>query len=364
MANNPLLSVYNGQNYGTGGATTPSVSVASPVNYPPLDVSNTPVGFGNYNPQTQTSTQTLPYGGGIFNPQVAGGAIAPAPIFTGAATPQQAQAKAPTNNFYEKYRNPKTGEIMSPEEYAVYLGNKIPKGTGDITNYAGDALAKPDQSANDLIKIATSLNNARNDIATGTEDPYGVGKSSGVAYNPAELKAIESAYAGIYDPALNDAFSRLRDKQKADAKMVAREEKIFATNEAIRQWQATTGTKKTGGDKSGSDNFTKTQLNNGASNSGLSIETFKSLDPDIQNFYINPPMSYNDEDRKVPMYDIFEEDLMAVANGDLDAEDLSSDIESSTLPAPVKHYFIDQIDLDVEKKEGWFKRVWGAITGN
>jgi len=356
---NPLISVYDGS-----GQPKPSISVAPPVIHPPLSVSDTPVGYGNYNPQTQTSTQTLPYGGGIFNPQVAGGAIAPAPIFTGAATAQQAQPEAPANNFYEKYRNPKTGEIMSPDEYAVYLGNKVPKGTGDITNYAGDAMTNPNQSMNQLTSRATNLNNARNDIATGTTDPYGVGNKSGIAYSPQELKAIESAYAGIYDPALNDVFSRLRDKQAEETKRLDREDKIFATNEAIRQWQATTGTKKTGGTKSGSDVFTQTQLNNGASNSGLGLETFKSLDPDIQNFYINPPMSYNDEDKRVPMYSIFEEDLISVANGDLDAEDLSSDIESSTLPAPVKHYFIDQIDLDVEKKEGWFKRVWGAITGN
>ncbi len=111
-------------------------------------------------------------------------------------------------------------------------------------NYAGDAMTNPNQSANELKGRARDMNNARNDIATGTKDPYGVGNKSGIAYSPTELKAIENAYAGVYDPALNDVFSRLQDKQAEDAKIASREDRVFATNEAIRQWQATTGTKR------------------------------------------------------------------------------------------------------------------------
>jgi len=182
--------------------------------------------------------ETLPYNGGIFN--VSGdSAIAPAPVFTGrATTPQAPQAPvapvAPAqttpepvaNNFYDKYKDPKTGEIMSPQEYAVYLGNKVPKGTGQISNYAGDAMTNPNQTSAELTGRATDLNNARNDIATGTTDPYGVASKSGIAYSPTQLKAIENAYAGIYDPVLNDVFSRLADKEATDKEALVRRQML------------------------------------------------------------------------------------------------------------------------------------------
>lgn len=215
-------------------------------------------------------TQTLPNGGGSYNP-AGNSVITPAPIFTGVKStapvtaPVAIKPKAPQRNFYksggsyfyadtnqkildptefsvaaksgvevaapegtgnkfvpvpgvnyDKYKDPKTGEIMTPEQYAIYLGNKVPKGNGEITNYAGDALTNPDKTAEELTSTATDLNNSRNDIATGTTDPYKVGNQSGVAYSPTELKAIESAYAGVYDPALKDVFARLDEKQAAD----------------------------------------------------------------------------------------------------------------------------------------------------
>lgn len=353
---NPLLNLFNDSYYNTANSTP---SMVTP----------------------RTDTETLPNGGGTYNPSE-GGKITPttpAPVtpvttppsvFNGGATttppvttPAPAAPVTPEPSFYDKYRDPKTGDIMSPEEYAIYLGNKIPKGSGDVTNYAGDALAKPNETEAQLKARATNLNNARNDLVTGTTDPYKVGTKSGIAYSPQELKAIENAYAGIYDPVLNDVFSRLDEKQKEEAKRVKREDKIFATNESIRQWQATTGTRPVGGTKTKST-FTQSQLNNGASNAGLSLSTFDSLDDDIKNFYINTPKALNDEDKKVPIYENFEEDFDRVLAGDLSADQLSEDIMGSTLPESVKHYFIEQIPAEPEKKKGWLSNVWGAITGN
>ena len=99
----------------------------------------------------------------------------------------------------------------------------------------------------------------------------------------AEIRDIEKAYAGIYDPALNDVFARLKVKSDEDAAVAKREEQIFATNENIRQWKATTGSKG-GGD--GSDLFTQTQTNNGARNAGMTIAGFTQLDEDLQNFFV------------------------------------------------------------------------------
>lgn len=358
-------------------------------------------------PKLQTQTQTLPNGGGTYN-AAGSSTITPAPIFTGTKPVAQ---KAPQRNFYkngnsyfysdtnqkilnvdelktaaksgvevappagaskfapiagvnyDKYRDPKTGNIMTPEEYAIYLGNKVPKGNGEITNYAGDALTNPNQTAAELTARATTLNNSRNDIATGTTDPYKVGNQSGVAYSPTELKAIENAYAGVYDPALQDVFARLKETQEAEKAKAdleaAKELKIFSTNEAIRQWRATTGT-KTGAGKE-KPIFSDVKLADGASNAGLGITAFDSLDDDIKNFYINSPSSLNAEGKKVPIYQNFEEDLMAVANGELDGTVLAAEITSQPLPEAVKHYFIDQIpNVPVKEKETLLQKIWSG----
>jgi hypothetical protein len=315
------------------------------------------------------SDRALPNAAGTYNPaSTSGPVIKPAPVFTGIkpTAPAAKPAADTTSSFYDKYKDPKTGKIMTPEEYAIYLGNKVPKGNGEITNYAGDALTNPNQSATELTTTARNLNTSRNDIATGAADPYKVGNQSGVAYSPTELAAIEKAYAGVYDPALNDVFTRLKatqDKEEAAAKRIAdKEDRVFATNEAIRQWRATTGTTPgaTGAGKE-KDRFTSSQLNDGASNAGLSLSAFDSLDDDIKNFYINTPMAVNDEDKKVPIYDIFNSDFAKVTAGELTPDELSADITGSTLPPAVKHYFIDQIPDAPEKKEKWYETIWNGV---
>ena len=61
---------------------------------------------------------------------------------------------------------------------------------GSVPNYAGNALTQGPQTAAQLTTTARGLNNERNDIATGTTDPYKVGSKSGVAYSPTDLTAI------------------------------------------------------------------------------------------------------------------------------------------------------------------------------
>jgi len=347
---NPLANIY-------GGAYNPQAGG----NYNSQGSNFNPSG-ANFNPQT--NTQTLPNGGGTFNPQIRGGAIAPAPIFT----PQVETPTAPVEpevDYYAKYRDPKTGEIMSPEEYAIYLGNKVPKGTGEISNYAGDAMTNPNQTAQELTSRATNLNNSRNDIASGTTDPYGVGNKSGIAYSPTELKAIENAYAGIYDPALNDVFARLKTKQAEEEKKAAREERVFATNEAIRQWRATTGTKSSG-DGASKDLFTQSQLNDGASNSGLSVTAFSSLDDDIKNFFVNIPTDYDEvSEKSYPMDVVFENLISKVKQGKYTIEEATSEMTKMKTTPAVKQFYIEQLDgIEPEKKESILSEIWNWISGN
>ncbi len=258
-----------------------------------------------------------------------------------------------------KYINPATGTYYTPEEYANSVAKKIPvsKATGDIGQYAGSALTAPDQSVANLTNTARILNNIRNDIATGTTDPYKIGKDSGIAYSPTQLAAIEKAYAGIYDPALNDVFTRIKDRQDLDKKLVdakSEEDKlkaqkdliIFNTDENIRQYEATTGR------KTGRATFTPTQLNSGASNAGIGIADFEQFDDDVKNFYINPPMVLDETTNKnVPKYQVFENLLKEVATGTRTPDEVIAFIkESISLPATIKQYFISRMPIAPEKK--------------
>ena len=293
----------------------------------------------------------------------------PAPTVTPAPTPTPTPTKTsdqPTGSVFSKpktsagipseYINPETGTFYRAEDFAKKVAGSVPRrGTygGDIPTYAGNTLTQGPKTAEQLAMEAAALNNARNDIATGATDPYKVASQSGIAYSPEELKAIENAYAGIYDPAINSALEKLNKKQE--------EELIkFKTNEDIRQWRATTGTKSSSSD----DMFTDTQTNKGAINAGMTLEEFKELDPDLKNFYINTPKELNPLTNKmVPMYESFNNLIKGVSAGKVTPEEAADEIEEADLPQSVKHYFINQIPLAPEKKEGYLSRIWNAIIG-
>jgi len=324
---------------------------------------------------SKTQTRELPNGGGSYSiPSTTPGSqlFSPPSMATQTSTPptlfgQQEQTAPPKKS---KYMNPATGKYYTPEEYANSVALKIPasKGTGDVTQYAGDALANPDESTEALNTRATNMNNTRNDIATGTTDPYKVGKDSGIAYSPQELAAIEKAYAGIYDPALNDVFSRLKTREEEAQRDADREDRIFATNESIRQWRATTGSKIDTENDTKSDLFTQSQLNNGATNARLTVGpdgAFEQLSNDLKNFFINPPKEVDPVTGK--SYDSFivwDNLIKQVEDGKMSVKEAADEIESSGLSNDVKHYYLDQLPLEEKEKEGYFKRLWGAITGN
>ncbi len=77
--------------------------------------------------------------------------------------------------------------------------------TGDIGSYAEGAYADMNR-----------LKNVRDDIATGVNDPYEWAGGSGIPYSPQELSAIESAMAGIYDPAIESAKAKYERAARMD----------------------------------------------------------------------------------------------------------------------------------------------------
>ena len=277
------------------------------------------------------------------------------PIFQGGSKETPQASSQGGIDPYAKYRDPKTGEVMTPQQWATSMASKIPKsrtGNGDIGQYAGDA----------LMNQARTLNNTRNDIATGTTDPYKVASQSGIAYSPSELAAIEKAYAGIYDPAINDVFSRLKNQEDENKRMADREDKIFSVNEEIRKWKETTGS-KSGSDSSGgttADRFTQSQLNAGASAAKMTEEEFLKLDPELANFYINDPKVYDtDEEKEVSAKAAAEQILREYKDGLMTKDEAMAAVQGFGLPAEVTLYFISQMpDITEEEK----KSLWDKIT--
>jgi hypothetical protein len=182
----------------------------------------------------------------VVNPTPVAPPVAPAKVFTGGAS-------APVVNSGPKI-DPASwnanGGLYSPDEYANNMANNL-KGTTnknyDVPQYTQDNFTENNPTEQDLTDRATKLNNTRNDIATGTTDPYGVVHNKNFAFTPEEIGAIEKAYAGIYDPALTHAIGKLEAKQKYEqAQQKAeqdRADEVFKTDENIRQWNATTGTR-------------------------------------------------------------------------------------------------------------------------
>ena len=343
----------------------------------PMSRDNLGLGMANSTP----STINLPNGGGsyeypgIFNGQTDPN-ITPPPAVE---QPPVVQTQAPATTappVRSKYINPATGEYFkTAEEYGTYVGSKLPTQKGNIPQYAGDAMMNPNESAANLESTARNLNNARNDIATGTTDPYKVGNKSGIAYSPTELKAIESAYAGVYDPAINDVFERLKEKQTSDKEEQNRkdaiqkrdddrEDKIFATNENIRQWRATTGTNKTGGgeDKNVGNFFSDTQIGKGANKAFMSIDDFKELDYNLANYFINPIQIWDEEDETYSLVsENFEELKYEVTNGILTNAEAAKEIMDGILDPAVKVYLVNQLPATEEEKEGWIRWIWNRL---
>lgn len=168
----------------------------------------------------------LPYSAGSYNntstapTPVVPAPIAPAPVATpkpifkqNASTP--AQQPAQNQGVNPEFIKP-DGTYYTAEEVVNNRVAKMKTGKAYVPTYAGNAIENPNQSVEQMNQQAYGMNNARNDIATGATDPYKTGSKSGIAYSPSELKAIEKAYAGVYDPALSDVFSKLEARKKED----------------------------------------------------------------------------------------------------------------------------------------------------
>lgn len=126
--------------------------------------------------------------------------------------------KSPVLNPQNNPATPPTppANLPDPKATADAIFKTVSGGT--IPAYSASQFQNPNPSSIQAGATASELNNARNDIATGTTDPYKWASQSGIPYTAAELKAIEKATAGVYDPAINSALARLDHAQKMEEK--------------------------------------------------------------------------------------------------------------------------------------------------
>lgn len=340
-----------------------------------------------------TVTRQLPYGGGSYSmpespqysPLKGYGAVdgdftfgkegwiktpvqAQAQLFTPPAPAQAPQAPAPqSSDIPNSWMNPQTGQPYSAQEIVENMKKNMPMSSemGDVGKYAGDAVMNPDESEEGLMGRARGMNNARNDISVGETDPYDITEGGSIVYSPQEREAIQKAYAGIYDPALNDVFARLKTREDEKKAKQDREDKIFATDENIRQWRATTGTKSSESDgETTADRFTQTQLNKGMVAAGMNQEQFLKLDPELANYYINPPKVWNSElEKNEDASSALEDVLNSYRTGGMTKEEAMEAIEGMGLSPEVTAHFLLQIPgITVEEaKKGFLKTTWDWI---
>lgn len=183
----------------------------SPSPTPNIDLNNAPVG-----PMTPYQ-QNAPVQGPVKPAPSA--PLAPSnQLFQQTPITQPIQPTTPSSNIPSQYLK-EDGTPMTPQEYVERVKGEMKSrvGQGDIATYAVGQFNDEGKTAEQLSNEARQLGNAKGDMASGETDPYKIASRSGIAYSPEELKAIENAAAGIYDPALTTAIGKLEAKQTADA---------------------------------------------------------------------------------------------------------------------------------------------------
>jgi hypothetical protein len=96
--------------------------------------------------------------------------------------------------------------------------------------------------------------------------------------------------------------------------------------------------------------FTTTQLNKGASNAGLSADSFKGLSPDVQNYYVNNKGA-----------SAFTTALQDVKSGKASKQDTLDEIINSGLPDTVQSYLTQQVNAVAPTSGGG--GIGGALSG-
>lgn len=222
-------------------STTPQTAIKAPVTPAPSNATLASLLMGPLNPKP-VAPAAAPLNSVPVTPGPQGTPVAqPAAPVVAAPVVQAPAAKAAAVS--PQFLNA-DGSFKTPQQVASEVGTtlKAAHGTGDVGTLAGQQFAGGNGGTTaDAEAQARAINNTKNDIAVGETDPYKVASQSGIQYTPAELDAIESAYAGIYKPALDTALAKVTDKQasdKAASDSAANLAQIKAQGDETRKTQA------------------------------------------------------------------------------------------------------------------------------
>lgn len=149
----------------------------------------------------------------------------------------------------------------------------------------------------------------------------------------------QNAFNGAVDLARTEWQNQRADKQRVAELMLEYRGAGISINDSLDTAYGkidSSGAKFTG--KGGSDLFTTTQSNSGAARAGLSISEFSSLEPDVQNYFINLSDSQADS-----LSDLFND----VASGATSYNEAVEIIDGKNITVSVKNYLKSQLPTSV-----------------
>lgn len=101
--------------------------------------------------------------------------------------------------------------------------------------------------------------------------------------------------------------------------------------------------------------FTNPQFNSGAQKAGLSLQDFRTLTLDTQNFFVNAPQK---------QIDSLSEELINVETGDTTKEEFDKLVDASKFAPEVTTYLKTRASaVAPAQTKGYWSNLWGAISG-
>ena len=100
--------------------------------------------------------------------------------------------------------------------------------------------------------------------------------------------------------------------------------------------------------------FTNPQFNSGAQKAGLSLQDFRTLTPDVQNFFVNATQK---------QIDSLSEELINVETGDTTKEEFDKLVDASKFAPEVTTYLKTRASaVAPAQTKGYWSNLWGAIS--
>jgi len=209
----------------------PVVSLSSTYNPPVIKSTKPPMGLTGrvYNQSVIPNNETLnPISKNLFDPvkhtlNLIKNATAQSVINKSipSVQPIQMPQNDTTNNLYWDDSNITSGgmdttitqDIPVPTEQPI-VKNTAPMVDGYSKDWLNDAQSGTADDFNKLYTQGANLNQVRNDIYSGTIDPYKLGVKSGIPFTAGQLDAIENSMGKSIDPVINDIKARIATKEK------------------------------------------------------------------------------------------------------------------------------------------------------